>query len=210
MPAISIEAAKTILTKSSLVYPRTQPSPKPAAVSSVAARSVMTATSQRGHQPRDRFPRPSRRPYIPIVEDHPFIIRDQTNAFPAAAACCLRRNRRPGHPDLLHQAGPPAGRHQERPASGPDDCVSCGQCVNACPAVRSITSVNATVSSGPSITRKDRRRLCCTSRPQVISQHYGKRSTKQLRSRPACSSRSVLTRCLTSPSPLTDDRRGNH
>jgi len=74
------------------------------------------------------------RPNIPIVEDHPFIIRDHTKCI-SCGRCIAACNEIEG-PDVLgfyikqgrQLVGTKSGLRLED-----TDCVSCGQCVNACP-----------------------------------------------------------------------------
>lgn len=74
------------------------------------------------------------RPYIPIVEDHPFIIRDHNKCI-SCGRCIVACAEIEG-PDVLafHMK---QGRQLVGTKSGlplhETDCVSCGQCVNACP-----------------------------------------------------------------------------
>jgi len=74
------------------------------------------------------------RPYIPLVVDHPFIIRDHNKCI--SCGRCIAACAEVEGPDILtfymkH------GRQLVGTKSGlplkKTDCVSCGQCVNACP-----------------------------------------------------------------------------
>ncbi|PNT91316.1 NAD(P)-binding protein [Clostridium thermosuccinogenes] len=74
------------------------------------------------------------RPYIPIVDDHPFIVRDHNKCI--SCGRCIAACAEVEGPDVLafymkH------GRQLVGTRSGlplkETDCVSCGQCVNACP-----------------------------------------------------------------------------
>lgn len=74
------------------------------------------------------------RPYIPIVDDHPFIVRDHNKCI--SCGRCIAACAEVEGPDVLtfymkH------GRQLVGTKSGlplqETDCVSCGQCVNACP-----------------------------------------------------------------------------
>jgi formate dehydrogenase major subunit len=74
------------------------------------------------------------RPYTPIVQDHPFIVRDNNKCISCGrcvAACAEIEG-----PGVLafqfHQGRLTVGTHNDLPL-GQIDCVSCGQCVNACP-----------------------------------------------------------------------------
>jgi formate dehydrogenase major subunit len=74
------------------------------------------------------------RPYVPLVDDHPFIIRDHNKCISCGrciAACALIEG-----PDVLSfylkngrmLVGTKSGKRLQE-----TDCVSCGQCVTACP-----------------------------------------------------------------------------
>lgn len=74
------------------------------------------------------------RPYIPVVKDHPFIMRDHNKCI--SCGRCIAACAEVEGPDVLtfymkH------GRQLVGTKSGlplqDTDCVSCGQCVNACP-----------------------------------------------------------------------------
>lgn len=74
------------------------------------------------------------RPHTPIVQDHPFIIRDNDKCISCGrcvAACAEIEG-----PGVLafqfHEGRLTVGTHNGLPL-GETDCVSCGQCVNACP-----------------------------------------------------------------------------
>lgn len=74
------------------------------------------------------------RPYIPIVEDHPFIIRDHNKCI--SCGRCIAACAEVEGPDILafykkhgrQLVGTKNGHPLEE-----TDCISCGQCVNACP-----------------------------------------------------------------------------
>jgi formate dehydrogenase major subunit len=74
------------------------------------------------------------RPYIPIVEDHPFIIRNHNKCI--SCGRCIAACAEIEGPDILsfyikqgrQLVGTKSGLPLEK-----TDCVSCGQCVNACP-----------------------------------------------------------------------------
>lgn len=74
------------------------------------------------------------RPYIPIVEDHPFIIRDHNKCI--ACGRCIAACAEVEGPDVLSyhikQGRQLVGTKSGLPLAD-TDCVSCGQCVNACP-----------------------------------------------------------------------------
>ncbi len=74
------------------------------------------------------------RPFIPIVDDHPFIVRDHNKCI--SCGRCIAACAEIEGPDVLafYQK---KGRELVGTKSGlplsQTDCVSCGQCVNACP-----------------------------------------------------------------------------
>jgi formate dehydrogenase major subunit len=74
------------------------------------------------------------RPYVPIVDDHPFIVRDHNKCI--GCGRCIAACAEIEGPDVLsfHLKN---GRMLVGTKSGlplqETDCVSCGQCVNACP-----------------------------------------------------------------------------
>ncbi|HEX9059852.1 MAG TPA: NAD(P)-binding protein, partial [Clostridia bacterium] len=74
------------------------------------------------------------RPYIPIVDDHPFIVRDHNKCI--SCGRCIAACAEIEGPDVLafHMKH---GRQLVGTKSGlplqETDCVSCGHCVNACP-----------------------------------------------------------------------------
>ena len=74
------------------------------------------------------------RPYIPIVDDHPFIIRDHNKCI--SCGRCIAACAEIEGPDVLTYYSK-HGRQLVGTKSGlplqETDCVSCGQCVNACP-----------------------------------------------------------------------------
>ena len=74
------------------------------------------------------------RPYFPIVEDHPFITRDQNKCI--SCGRCIAACAEIEGPDVL-SFYMKSGRQLVGTKSGKPlietDCVSCGQCVNACP-----------------------------------------------------------------------------
>lgn len=74
------------------------------------------------------------RPYSPIVQDHPFIIRDNNKCISCGrcvAACAEIEG--PGVLAFQFKNGRlTVGTHNDLPL-GMIDCVSCGQCVRACP-----------------------------------------------------------------------------
>lgn len=74
------------------------------------------------------------RPYIPIVDDHPFIIRDHNKCI--SCGRCIAACQEIEGPDVLSYYIK-HGRQLVGTKSGlrlqDTDCVSCGQCVNACP-----------------------------------------------------------------------------
>jgi formate dehydrogenase major subunit len=74
------------------------------------------------------------RPYIPVVNDHPFIVRDHNKCI--SCGRCIAACAEIEGPDVLSYylrqgrllVGTKIGQPLEK-----TDCVSCGQCVNACP-----------------------------------------------------------------------------
>ncbi len=74
------------------------------------------------------------RPFIPIVEDHPFIVRDHNKCI--SCGRCIAACAEVEGPDVLSYymkqgrqlVGTKSGLPLEK-----TECVSCGQCVNACP-----------------------------------------------------------------------------
>ena len=74
------------------------------------------------------------RPYIPIVEDHPFIVRDHNKCI--SCGRCIAACAEVEGPDVLafymKQGRQLVGTKSGLPLQE-TDCVSCGQCVNACP-----------------------------------------------------------------------------
>ncbi|HEX3030474.1 MAG TPA: NAD(P)-binding protein [Clostridia bacterium] len=74
------------------------------------------------------------RPYIPIVDDHPFIMRDHNKCI--SCGRCIAACAEIEGPDVL-SFYMKHGRQLVGTKSGlplqETDCVSCGQCVNACP-----------------------------------------------------------------------------
>jgi formate dehydrogenase major subunit len=74
------------------------------------------------------------RPYVPIVEDHPFIIRDHNKCI--SCGRCIAACAEVEGPDIL-TFYIKNGRQLVGTKSGlplqETDCISCGHCVNACP-----------------------------------------------------------------------------
>lgn len=74
------------------------------------------------------------RPHFPIIDDHPFIIRDQNKCI--ACGRCIAACAEIEGPDILtfymKNGRQLVGTKSGRPLKE-TDCVSCGQCVNACP-----------------------------------------------------------------------------
>lgn len=74
------------------------------------------------------------RPYIPVVKDHPIIIRDHNKCI--SCGRCIAACAEVEGPDILSYYMK-NGRQLVGTKSGlplaETDCVSCGQCVNACP-----------------------------------------------------------------------------
>lgn len=74
------------------------------------------------------------RPYFPIVNDHPFIVRDQNKCI--ACGRCIAACAEIEGPDVLtfymKNGRQLVGTKSGKPLKD-TDCVSCGQCVNACP-----------------------------------------------------------------------------
>ena len=75
-----------------------------------------------------------RRPHVPIVRDHPFIIRDHNKCI--SCGLCVAACAEIEGPAVLayqfHGGQLTVGTHDGRPLID-TDCVSCGQCVTACP-----------------------------------------------------------------------------
>lgn len=115
------------------------------------------------------------RPYIPIVDDHPFIMRDHNKCI--SCGRCIAACAEIEGPDILtfymKQGRQLVGTKSGLPLRE-TDCVSCGQCVNACPCgaldyrrergkvFRAINNPKKTVVAfvAPAVR-------------SVISQHYG-------------------------------------
>ncbi|MDR1807904.1 MAG: [FeFe] hydrogenase, group A [Propionibacteriaceae bacterium] len=74
------------------------------------------------------------RPFVPIVRDHPFILRDHNKCI--ACGRCVAACAEIEGPGVLayqfHNGHLVVGTHDGRPLIE-TDCVSCGQCVTACP-----------------------------------------------------------------------------
>lgn len=74
------------------------------------------------------------RPYFPIIEDHPFIIRDQNKCI--SCGRCIAACAEVVGPDILtfyiKNGRQLVGTKSGLPLSQ-TDCISCGHCVNACP-----------------------------------------------------------------------------
>jgi len=74
------------------------------------------------------------RPYYPLVDDHPFIVRDQNKCI--SCGRCIAACAEIEGPDILafylKHGRQLVGTKSGRPLKD-SDCVSCGQCVNACP-----------------------------------------------------------------------------
>jgi len=74
------------------------------------------------------------RPYLPIVEDHPYIVRDHNKCI--SCGRCIAACAEVEGPDVLtfymKQGRQLVGTKSGLPLQE-TDCVSCGQCVNACP-----------------------------------------------------------------------------
>ncbi len=74
------------------------------------------------------------RPFIPIVDDHPFIVRDHNKCI--SCGRCIAACAEIEGPDVLafylKQGRELVGTRSGLPLQN-SDCVSCGQCVNACP-----------------------------------------------------------------------------
>ena len=74
------------------------------------------------------------RPFFPIVNDHPFIIRDQNKCI--SCGRCIAACAEIEGPDVLtfymKNGRQLVGTKSGKPLKD-TDCVSCGQCVNACP-----------------------------------------------------------------------------
>lgn len=74
------------------------------------------------------------RPYTPIVEDHPFIIRDNNKCISCGrcVAACAEIEGVGVLAYQFHEGRLTVGTHNGEPLNM-TDCVSCGQCVRACP-----------------------------------------------------------------------------
>ena len=74
------------------------------------------------------------RPYTPIVEDHPFIVRDNNKCISCGrcVAACAEIEGVGVLAYQFHEGRLTVGTHNGQPLSM-TDCVSCGQCVRACP-----------------------------------------------------------------------------
>ncbi|WP_315092862.1 NAD(P)-binding protein [uncultured Cellulomonas sp.] len=74
------------------------------------------------------------RPYVPLTQDHPFIIRDDNKCI--SCGLCVAACAEIEGPGVLafqfHEGRLTVGTHNGQPL-GLTDCVSCGQCVRACP-----------------------------------------------------------------------------
>lgn len=74
------------------------------------------------------------RPYFPIIEDHPFIVRDQNKCI--SCGRCIAACAEVEGPDILtfyiKNGRQLVGTKSGLPLSE-TDCISCGHCVNACP-----------------------------------------------------------------------------
>lgn len=74
------------------------------------------------------------RPYLPIVKDHPFIVRDHNKCI--SCGRCIAACAEIEGPDVLafymKQGRQLVGTRSGKPLRE-TDCVSCGQCVTACP-----------------------------------------------------------------------------
>lgn len=74
------------------------------------------------------------RPYTPVVEDHPFIIRDNNKCISCGrcVAACAEIEGVGVLAYQFHEGRLTVGTHNDQPLSM-TDCISCGQCVRACP-----------------------------------------------------------------------------
>lgn len=74
------------------------------------------------------------RPYTPIIEDHPFIVRDNNKCISCGrcVAACAEIEGVGVLAYQFHEGRLTVGTHNGEPLSM-TDCVSCGQCVRACP-----------------------------------------------------------------------------
>ena len=74
------------------------------------------------------------RPYLPIAEDHPFIVRDNNKCI--SCGRCIAACAEVEGPDVLafyiKNGRQLVGTKSGRPLQD-TDCISCGHCVNACP-----------------------------------------------------------------------------
>ena len=115
------------------------------------------------------------RPYVPIVADHPFIVRDHNKCI--SCGRCIAACAEVEGPDVLafyrkH------GRQLVGTKSGlplqESDCVSCGQCVNACPCgalqIRSEKGKVFRALNNPELTVVA---FVAPAVRSVVSSHYG-------------------------------------
>ena len=158
MPALEpLPSASLASPRSSSATPRRRPAPRRPAACAAAARpgsccdlrqEATAAGGRRSSEPLHV------RPYLPIVRDHPFIVRDHNKCISCGrcvAACAeiegpavLAYQFRQGHLTV--------GTHNGRPLIE-TDCVSCGQCVTACPCGALDYVRERRRSSRPSTTR---------------------------------------------------------
>lgn len=116
------------------------------------------------------------RPYIPIVEDHPFIIRDHNKCI--SCGRCIAACAEIEGPDILtfyikngrQLVGTKSGLPLEA-----TDCVSCGQCANACPCgALDYKRERDRVFRAIHNPKKHVVAFVAPAVRSVISQHYGK------------------------------------
>ncbi len=115
------------------------------------------------------------RPYLPIVEDHPYIVRDHNKCI--ACGRCIAACAEVEGPDVLsyymEQGRLLVGTKSGLPLAK-TDCVSCGQCVNACPCgALTVKSEKAKVFRAIHDTGKTVVAFVAPAVRSVVTSHYG-------------------------------------
>jgi len=136
MPAISIEARKNNFTEVELGYD--EPSARAEAARCLKCGCAERYSCDLRNEASNHdvvYEKPvHERPYFPIIEDHPFIVRDHNKCI--SCGRCISACAEIEGPDVLGYQME-YGRLLVGTKSGlplkETDCVSCGQCVNACP-----------------------------------------------------------------------------